>query len=108
MIKFKMTKAVKSQLSKEVLKKIEIFIDSLLEDNYIGVFRHKKPVDRKENLVITVEPIEGEEILIYASIIDKNKEPKILGRICNVRVKPLKVILLNCSFGRTYNMLTIA
>lgn len=108
MIKFKMTGAVKSQISKEVLEKIEIFIDSLLDDNCVGVFRHKKPVDKKENLVITVEPIDGKEILIYVSIIDENKEPKILGRICNVRIKPLKVIRLNCSFGRTYNMLKIA
>lgn len=105
MFKYKMTNEIRDIVSKEILNMIKSLINSLLEKGYVGKLREKTPVDRKEQLLIVVEPRDNKN-LIHAGIIDENNEFKIYGKLIEELILE-NGMLIYCSFGRDYNMLTL-
>lgn len=107
-MKFKMTTEVKRELPIKVLEELKDFIESLVEEKYVGNFREERPVDRKERLLVVVHPKDGNRLGIYSGLLDANNKFELLGRKYETTMNLEKIIRIDCSFGRTYNMLTIA
>lgn len=103
MFKYKMTNEIRDIVPIEILNIVKKIVNRLLEKEYVGKLREKTPVDRKESLLIIVEPI-GDKSLIYTGYRDENNKYKTYGMLIE-EVIIENVMLIDCSFGRNYNML---